>query len=921
LNLSIKLNNPDKTIFMKISKIYSLLLPVTLLVALAFWHTNLTGQTTMTFDTGPTHPGFTLTGWSGEGGILFPTNAGVGDIAQITKDDLTWDLVSFQTAPFGDGNGVWQATSDKGDTYTFSPNVGGAATHTLNWVGISRLNVSLVNIGSGGTNQSFDFDNVVYFENNSPVCNITLDGVSKLNATCCQNNGIIIVTPVTCVCVGDIEYSVNNGGSWQSSNFFGNLAPGSYTVKIRDAGNTGCEASYIANPVVVTAEMDNTLPIAVCQDVTLTLNTSGTAGITAAQVNDGSSDNCGIAGLSVSPNSFDCSDLGANTVTLTVTDQCNNTATCTANVTVALPTGIDNPCCPAPAYAITVSGSVLTITDNEGNGDILTVSQDGAGIKFETGVERSYRLNGGLSDCFPVTIPDLASFTSLVINAGGGADQVIVNGFTAAMPDMTVNGGAGDLVFTSSLTNNSGAARSLSLNSDGDIEMSQSASGGAAVNCTAMAVGNVTVSGTGWKTNGGFLSSSGVDFYFSGSQISTGGGDATFTHSGSVTIRGGGLATGGGDFSCNGSSVATRDAGVSTGGGHADIVATGNVVIADSGLNTCGNFSNGNITTQGVDLTMNGSSLNTCGGNVTLNHTGNVIAISNSGGGFFSSSGQSFTTINSGIQTGGGNLTLSHTGNVLIKDYGAKTNGGNFTSYGANLTVEDSGLSTLSLNGGPGGNVFIDHTGDVLLQAVKVETGGGEFIIENAANVTIKFAGVQTGGGYFSITASSINIQDNSVQTGGGHADLYAAGDISLSDGSFSTCGASANGSFTAYGANLIMSSSPVTTCGGNVVLNFSGDVAAIATTGGGSFTSNGNAFTTLNSGIRTSGGYVTLNHNGNVLIRDSGVLTGGGDYYSTGANITIRDGGLNAKNASGIGGGSIIMNHSVVWQRLWPAG
>ena len=69
------------------------------------------------------------------------------------------------------------------------------------------------------------------------------------------------------------------------------------------------------------------------QNITVQLNSSGTVGITAAQINNGSSDNCGIASMAVSPNTFSCADVGTNTVTLTVIDINNNTATGTATVT------------------------------------------------------------------------------------------------------------------------------------------------------------------------------------------------------------------------------------------------------------------------------------------------------------------------------------------------------------------------------------------------------------------------------------------------------------------------------------------------------------------------------------------------------------------------------------------------------------
>jgi hypothetical protein len=83
----------------------------------------------------------------------------------------------------------------------------------------------------------------------------------------------------------------------------------------------------------VTVE-DTIPPTALCQDITLQLDASGNGSITASDVDGGSNDACGIASLSVTPNSFGCSDVGANTVTLTVLDSNSNSATCTANVTV-----------------------------------------------------------------------------------------------------------------------------------------------------------------------------------------------------------------------------------------------------------------------------------------------------------------------------------------------------------------------------------------------------------------------------------------------------------------------------------------------------------------------------------------------------------------------------------------------------------
>ena len=83
----------------------------------------------------------------------------------------------------------------------------------------------------------------------------------------------------------------------------------------------------------ITVEDDDD-PIAVCQNITVQLDEFGDATIIADQVNFGSSDNCGIGTLSIDIDTFDCSDVGDNDVTLTVTDVNGNTSTCVAVVTV-----------------------------------------------------------------------------------------------------------------------------------------------------------------------------------------------------------------------------------------------------------------------------------------------------------------------------------------------------------------------------------------------------------------------------------------------------------------------------------------------------------------------------------------------------------------------------------------------------------
>lgn len=91
--------------------------------------------------------------------------------------------------------------------------------------------------------------------------------------------------------------------------------------------------------------VDNEAPVAICQDITISLDPiTGLASITAADINNGSTDNCGIDSMSVDISSFDCSMLGTNTVTMTVTDAVGNSSTCTSTVTVVDVTGPEVVC-------------------------------------------------------------------------------------------------------------------------------------------------------------------------------------------------------------------------------------------------------------------------------------------------------------------------------------------------------------------------------------------------------------------------------------------------------------------------------------------------------------------------------------------------------------------------------------------------
>lgn len=124
------------------------------------------------------------------------------------------------------------------------------------------------------------------------------------------------------------------------------------TLTATDAsGNTTSESA------VVTV-IDNAGPVIVVKDIDVFLDENGNASITLEDVNEGVTDGCGVTSTTIDITSFDCSNLGANTVTLTATDIHGNTSTGTTTVTV-----IDN-------IAPTVITKNITV-DLDANGNAI----------------------------------------------------------------------------------------------------------------------------------------------------------------------------------------------------------------------------------------------------------------------------------------------------------------------------------------------------------------------------------------------------------------------------------------------------------------------------------------------------------------------------------------------------------------------
>jgi gliding motility-associated-like protein len=118
------------------------------------------------------------------------------------------------------------------------------------------------------------------------------------------------------------------------------------------SGNTST-ATQLVNVV------DNILPVINVNDITVIVNDNGSTTITFSDVDGGTTDNCGIASMTLSQYTFGCADIGDNSITVTVTDNNGNVATTTILVTVV------------------TSG---TDTDNDGSLNACDADDDGDGI-------------------------------------------------------------------------------------------------------------------------------------------------------------------------------------------------------------------------------------------------------------------------------------------------------------------------------------------------------------------------------------------------------------------------------------------------------------------------------------------------------------------------------------------------------------
>jgi hypothetical protein len=258
-------------------------------------HYNFTGST------GSSILGKVMDGGKGfTGGGLGSTNAIDGATAGGGGGGFSGGSVNYY---FGGGGGSSYLTSGVNTTSSnISPGSNGASGHFNGYVQLTA-NAAPIITQASCQNQTVQLD---------------ANGQASLNASQ-LNNGSTGFAPLT--------YTVNGNGILNFT--CADVGTIGVTLTLTDVYQTTSTCS-----ATITIQ-DNVGPTATCQDVTVQLNASGNAFINTCSIDAGSNDACsGFVGITLNQTTFNCSNIGSNTVTMTVTDVNGNTSTCTSNVTV-----------------------------------------------------------------------------------------------------------------------------------------------------------------------------------------------------------------------------------------------------------------------------------------------------------------------------------------------------------------------------------------------------------------------------------------------------------------------------------------------------------------------------------------------------------------------------------------------------------
>lgn len=319
---------------------------------------------------------------------------------------------------------------------------GGTAPFTYLWSN-GETTATISNLNGGNYTASVTDDNGCQLITSATVAEpapyspLTVETVSPV----CPNDATGSATASISGGTAPYNFLWSNG---QTSNMAVNLTAGNYGVTVTD--QNGCHSSTSATLV----SLDNVPPTVAVQNATVSLNASGEATVTLSALAAQIADNCGVASSTISPNNFNCSQLGQHQITVTVTDQSGLTATAVATVTVVddLPPVVT---CPASITrcadnAVVNYDAPLAVDNCLDNGGVWELKNGlPSGSHFPIGSTTqtySYTDAGGnLGVCsFQVVVLAPAEFSNIAVTND-------VNGQGVGAIDITIGGGTAPYLF------------------------------------------------------------------------------------------------------------------------------------------------------------------------------------------------------------------------------------------------------------------------------------------------------------------------------------------------------------------------------------------------------------------------------------------------------------------------------------------
>ncbi|MBW7912550.1 MAG: HYR domain-containing protein [Taibaiella sp.] len=295
--------------------------------------------------------------------------------------------VNLGTPTTGDNCGVQGTSNDGISSYP-------VGSTTVTWT------VTDIHGNTGTTTQT-----VTVVDNQNPTIACPADVTVNADNGSCAATNVSLGAPTT---------DDNCGVQGTSNNALSSYPVGTTVVTWTVTDIHGNSATCSQNVTVV----DNQAPVASCKPYTLNLS-GGTGTVSASDVDNNSTDNCGIASISVSPNTFNCANAGENTVVMTVTDIHGNSSTCATTVNVQY----------QPTCSISTTPSNNTYTGGNPNNIYLGYGPQSATITANatggTGFTYSWSPAANLSctNCqSPVFTPTAAgnyTYTVTVTNSNG----------------------------------------------------------------------------------------------------------------------------------------------------------------------------------------------------------------------------------------------------------------------------------------------------------------------------------------------------------------------------------------------------------------------------------------------------------------------------------------------------------------------